>query len=99
MNKFPPAFCTWLKPDGEFFTNPTDEHLDYLKLNAKHIIIQEGGKYTESIKQFMEETKWIRVRNYPTSKQLAVHGIKPFTKAQRNTFKDLEIFGYTIIFN
>ena len=94
-----PALCTWLKPDGEFVVNPTDEHIDYIKINAKHIFVHESGRYTESIKQFMLETKWIRVRSYGKDKNLAVQGIKPFTKAQRNTFKDLEIFGYTIIFN
>ena len=98
-NKFPQGYCTWLKPDGEFFINPTEEHLDYLKIHAKHIIIKEGGKYTESIEEFMRETKWIRVRGYPANMQLAVHGIKPFTNSQLKTFKDLEIFGYEIIFN
>ena len=95
----PKSKCLWLKPDGEFFENPTKEHLDYLKTNATHIKIIKGGGYTESIEQFMRETKWIRVRGYLDDKDLGVHGIKPFTKAQRNTFKDLEIFGYRIIFN
>jgi len=100
LKDFPPAYCTWLKPDGQFFTNPTKEHIDYLKTAAKHIHVEDGNEnYIEAMEQFMRETKWARVRTYPGSKQLAIHGIKPFTKDQRNTFKDLEIFGYTLLFN
>ena len=53
--------------------------------------------YIEAIKQFMEETKWIRVRGYPGSKELCFYKVQPFTKDQRNTIKDLEIFGYICI--
>ncbi len=97
---FPPAYCSWLKPNGEFFDCPTVEHIDYIKTHARHIEVKYGNEnYIEAIEQFMRETKWIRIRGYSGSKQIAVHGIQPFTKDQRNTFKDLEIFGYTVLFN
>ena len=100
ISNFPPPYCSWLLPNGEFQGNPTEEHIDFLKLNAKHIHVDRGNEnYIEAMEQFMRETKWARIRGYAGSKQIAVHGIKPFTKAQRNTFKDLEIFGYTLLFN
>lgn len=94
----PKTYCSWLKPNGEFIESETNEHIDYLKINAKHIHVERGNEnYIEAMEQFMRETKWIRVRGYSGSKQIAVHGIKPFTKDQRNTIKDLEIFGYVCI--
>jgi len=99
QHKFlPKTYCSWLKPNGEFIENPTEEHIDYLKSHAKHIHVERGNEnYIEAIKQFMAETKWIRVRGYPGSKELCFYQVQPFTKDQRNTIKDLEIFGYICI--
>lgn len=97
QHKFlPKTYCSWLKPNGEFIENETNEHLDHIKNNAKHIKI-DVDNYTESIKQFMIETNWIRVRGYSGSKELCLFQVQPFTKDQRNTIKDLEIFGYVCI--
>lgn len=99
QHKFlPKTYCSWLKPNGEFIENPTEEHIDYVKINAKHIHVERGNEnYIEAMKQFMIETNWIRVRGYPNSKELVFQKVQPFTKDQRNTIKDLEIFGYTCI--
>ena len=82
------TYFSWLKP------NVDDEMRDRVE---KHKVERGNENYIEAMEQFMRETKWIRVRGYSGSKQIAVHGIKPFTKDQRNTIKDLEIFGYVCI--
>jgi hypothetical protein len=87
----PKTYCSWLKPNGEFeIEHLTLEHMDYIREYAKHIKIKD----TTAFKEFMLETNWIRVRGYPNSKDLVFQKVQPFTKDQRNTIKDLEIFGY-----
>ncbi len=83
LNFLPQSNCIWLKPDGEFIENVLNEHTDFIKI---------AGCIT--IKEFVLRTKWIKVRGFGDTKVLVFSQVQPFTKDQRNTIKDLEMFGY-----
>lgn len=95
----PKINCSWLKENGEFEIGSQDwSHTDYIRHNAKHIECmikpRAGDNDFKALKQFMLETGWIRTGYYPGINKIHFHKIQPFTKDQRNTIKDLEIFGF-----
>jgi len=97
--QLPELNCSWLRPDGLFQIGlEGDSHTDYIRNNVKHIKCMDkptsGDTDYTAIRQFMLETKFIRSTRY-SSKFITFQKIQPFTKDQRNTIKDLEIFGYT----
>ena len=96
---FPMINCSWLKPNGEFEIGSQKwSHTDYIRNNAKHIKCmpkpKAGDNDFKALKQFMLETGWIRASYYPTINKVTFQKVQSFTKDQRNTIKDLEIFGY-----
>lgn len=100
MNKeylFPKMNCSWLKPNGKFKIGSQKwSHTDYIRNNASHIKCMPkpvaGDNDNSALKQFMLETGWIRTSYYPSLKKATFSKVQPFTKDQRNTIKDLEIF-------
>ena len=99
-NKFLPKInCSWLKQNGEFEIGSQEwSHTDYIRYNAKHIECMSkpkaGDNDFKALKQFMLETGWIRTGYYPSINKIHFQKIQPFTKDQRNTIKDLEIYGF-----
>jgi len=99
---FPKLNCSWLKPNGEFKNGSQKwSHTDYIRNNAPHIKCMPkpiaGDEDSKALKQFMLETRWIKTSYYPTMNKAYFYKVQPFTKDQRNTIKDLEIFGYECI--
>jgi len=95
----PKMNCSWLKQDGTFKIGSQKwSHTDYIRNNAKHIKCipkpVAGDSDPKATKQFMLETGWIQTSYYPTLKKIYFYKVQPFSKDQRNTIKDLEIFGY-----
>lgn len=98
----PEVNCSWLKQNGEFeISSQKWSHTDYIRYNAKHIKCmpkpKAGDNDFKALKQFMLETGWIRTGYYPPINKITFHKVQPFTKDQRNTIKDLEIYGFECI--
>lgn len=95
---FPKTNCSWLKKDGEFEIGSQKwSHTDYIRNYTPHIKCMPkpiaGDTDSKALKQFMLETGWIRTSYYPTINKAVFSKVQTFTKDQRNTIQDLEIFG------
>ncbi|MCZ6582600.1 MAG: hypothetical protein O6761_05440 [Thaumarchaeota archaeon] len=102
MRFFPKMNCSWLKQNGEFEIGSQKwSHTDYIRNHAQHIKCMPkpiaGDADSTALNQFMLETGWIRTSYYPTINKAIFDKVQPFTKDQRNTIKDLEIFGYECV--
>ena len=56
-----------------------------------------GDNDFKALKQFMLETSWIRTGYYPSINKIHFQKVQSFTKDQRNTIKDLEIYGFECV--